>query len=122
SMNTLPRVKRNGEPLLLIEEPLCSLVNPLLTPDAERKVERVILEYSNRQKLADHGYKPKTKLLNYFNLLVGRQKISLIWATSPQPEEQKCSCLFGCVCMANYKRQCLTFTLIKQPQFKPLKL
>ncbi len=50
-MNTLPRDKRNGEPLLLIEEPHCSLVNPLLTPDAESKVERVILEYSNRQKL-----------------------------------------------------------------------
>lgn len=63
SMSTLPRDKRNGDPLLLMEEPLCGLISPLLTPEAERKVERVILEYASRQKLADYGYKPKTKLL-----------------------------------------------------------
>jgi len=63
SMNTLPRDKRNGEPLLLITEPMYNIVGPLLTSEAERKVERVVLEYSNRQKLADHGYQPKTKLL-----------------------------------------------------------
>jgi len=62
-MTTLPRDRRHGEELLSVTEPDITGEPPILSAPATKQIDRVILEYGQRQKLARFGYVPKAKLL-----------------------------------------------------------
>lgn len=62
-MQSLPKDRRNGEQLITYHEPTVSQEQIILTKSSSKKIARILEEHRNQRLLAQHGYKPKRKIL-----------------------------------------------------------
>ncbi|CCI25648.1 ATPase, AAA family protein [Microcystis aeruginosa PCC 9809] len=62
-LRLLPKDRRSGEDLVILEESSIDSTQIVFNQETKAKIERVLDEHRQRQKLAKYGYLPKTKLL-----------------------------------------------------------
>ena len=62
-LRLLPKDRRSGEDLVILEESSIDSTQIVFNQETQAKIERVLDEHRQRQKLAKCGYLPKTKLL-----------------------------------------------------------
>jgi hypothetical protein len=62
-LSQLPRDRRHGEPLVLLQEPSLDSQRLMLVNGAQIQLTRVVEEVSLSHKLAKHGLRPKSRLL-----------------------------------------------------------
>ena len=62
-LRLLPKDRRSGEHLVILEESSIDSTQIVFNQETKAKIERVLDEHRQRQKLAKYGYLPKTKLL-----------------------------------------------------------
>ena len=62
-LRLLPRYRHSGEDLVILEESSIDSTQIVFNQETQAKIERVLDEHRQRQKLAKYGYLPKTKLL-----------------------------------------------------------
>ena len=62
-LKLLPKDRRSGEELVVLEESFIDSTQIVLNQITKAKIDRVLDEHRKRQQLAKYGYLPKTKLL-----------------------------------------------------------
>jgi SpoVK/Ycf46/Vps4 family AAA+-type ATPase len=62
-LRLLPKDRRSGEDLVTLKESSIDSTQIVFNQETKAKIERVLDEHRQRQKLAKYGYLPKTKLL-----------------------------------------------------------
>ena len=62
-LRLLPKDRRSGEDLVILEESSVDSTQIVFNQETKAKIERVLDEHRQRQRLAKYGYLPKTKLL-----------------------------------------------------------
>lgn len=62
-LKLLPKDRRSGEELIILEESSVDSTKIVFNRETEAKIVRVLDEHRKRQQLAKYGYLPKTKLL-----------------------------------------------------------
>lgn len=62
-LSTLPKDRRNGENLLLMQESTISADKIILSAEPKRKIARLLDEYRSRIRLEEFGYAPKSRVL-----------------------------------------------------------
>lgn len=62
-LRLLPKDRRSGEDLVILEESSIDSTQIVFNQETKAKIERVLDEHRQRQKLAKYGYLPKTKPL-----------------------------------------------------------
>ncbi|MDY7006851.1 MAG: AAA family ATPase [Cyanobacteriota bacterium] len=62
-LRLLPKDRRSGEELVILEESSVDSTQIVLNQESKAKIGRILNEHRQRQRLAKYGYLPKTKLL-----------------------------------------------------------
>jgi hypothetical protein len=62
-LRLLPRYRHSGQDLVILKENSIDSTQIVFNQETQAKIERVLDEHRQRQKLAKYGYLPKTKLL-----------------------------------------------------------
>lgn len=62
-VRTIPKDRRNGDDLLLLQESSVTPDRVVLMPETKARIARVLDEHRQRHRLREYGCKPKTKLL-----------------------------------------------------------
>ncbi|HUT02603.1 MAG TPA: ATP-binding protein [bacterium] len=60
---SMPKDRRNGEPLISLQEGGVSQDQIILNDETRKKIERILEEHRKSKQLADHGYRAKNKIL-----------------------------------------------------------